>query len=389
MSKKEVPKIDLSYYKSVKAITEDMQSIYVILRADNYGQERKKFLKDKKTCPKFRYSTIIPNKCDEIKKRLNLVKKDLQGEKNPLLKKLYQDRIHELEDQLAIRLSIGTDSAAFHKTSKKLYGAPKEKDFKIALREYREEREAQKSEKEEDVQEFKAKDIKEVFNRAIEELKIPNWRATVVPSILSIYSNSEHRLGPRLEVPVDREVALYKLEELVQHEIVVHILRGESGKLSKIALIGFLGADHYATTEEGLATYSEQRIAKKRGRRPKNAGVYGAIAVGAAMEGRNFSQTYQFLERLGFSEYDTWKYTYRIFRGLSDTSKNNGEVCTIDWLYRTGNRIIWDFVRKKGELALDHLWVGKIGIHHLDLVSRLGIKKPAISPRFLKIEELL
>jgi hypothetical protein len=154
-------------------------------------------------------------------------------------------------------------------------------------------------------------------------------------------------------------------------------------------LIGPLGADKYATTEEGLATYSEQEVATARGREPKNAGLRGTLAIGAAMDGRNFRETYQFLRGLGYSEDKAWHGTSRAFRGVADTSKKDGNVCTFDWTYRIGNIGVWDFVHTKGEAELDRLWVGKVGIHHLGILSELGITQPAIKRRYLRIEHLM
>ncbi len=180
-----------------------------------------------------------------------------------------------------------------------------------------------------------------------------------------------------------------KLEELVRHEIETHLLRGASGQSSKLALIGFLGAAGSSTSEEGISTFLEQEAARYRGREPKNAGLNGTIAIGAAMEGRNFRETYEFMRSLGYSEKTAYGQVNRVFRGLSDTSRRDGRICTLDWSYRAGNILIAEFVGTHGQNEFDRLWIGKIGPQHLGIMTQLGIDKPALLRRFLKIEDLL
>lgn len=360
------------------------------MRALNYEREKKKFLRTREN-PIFHYQTLSPKKYNEGQQILKNLEQDLRSETNEALKKLYSAKVNEFKIQLELRRAIGKNQDEFARASKSLYGKPTSTDFKVALLEFNEEKELKKIAKKEREKERKygAEIIKKAFIRAMEVVGIKEFEAVIEPQAKWITINTKHKAGYRIEIPPRRRATLYKLEELVAHEIIIHLGRGRNGQLSKLSLLGFMGTDHYGATEEGMATFAEQRVALRRGKIPKRAGIKATLAMGAALEGRNFSQTFEFLKKLGFSDYNSWKYAYRVFRGIADTSKSKDKVITLDWNYRHGNLSILKLVEEKGEEALDNLYVGKIGIHHLETMKELGITTPKIPRKYLTVEELL
>ena len=86
---------------------------------------------------------------------------------------------------------------------------------------------------------------------------------------------------------------------------------------------------------------------------------------------------------------NAWKHTYRVFRGISDTSIKTGRICTLDWVYRKGNKEINSLVKKKDYSVIDRLYVGKIGIEHLRIMKKLKIVEPALKKQYINIEKYL
>lgn len=383
-------KIDTKYFVELRRVLDEEPALPIVLRALDYEKEKKKFLRTHDN-PIFRYHILTSRKYDNGMKILNDLESSLKLEKNEALKKLYLAKTEEMKTQLELRRAIGNNAYGLTKASELLWGKPDSYNFKTAVDEYNEEKELRKIVKKERGEERKydAKVIKHAFERAMEVVGIKEFKIIIEPQAKWITINTKHKEGYRVEIPPTRKTTIYKLEELIAHEIVVHLGRGRNGQLSKLKLIGFMGADHYGATEEGMATFSEQRVALRRGRMPKKAGIKATLAMGAALEGRNFSQTFDFLKKLGFSDQNAWKYTYRVFRGISDTARSKGKVITLDWNYRQGNLAILKLVEEKGEAILDKLYVGKIGIHHLNLMKDLGIVNPLIQRKYLTIEELL
>jgi hypothetical protein len=389
MEKKEEGKIDAKYFAELLRVLDEEPGLPIALRALNYEQEKKKFFKTHDN-PVFHYHLLSSQKYDNGVKIIKGLESSLKFEKNEALRKLYLAKSEEMKSQLELRLAIGNNPGGLTKAAELLWGKPDSADFKTALDEYNEEKELKRIVKKElgEERKYDAKVIKQAFERAMEAVGIKEFKIAIELKAKWISINTKHKEGYRIEIPPKRKTTIYKLEELVAHEIVTHLVRGRNGQFSKLALIGFMGADHYGATEEGMATFAEQRVALRRGRMPKKAGIHATLAMGAVLEGRDFSQTFDLLKELGFSDFDSWKYTYRVFRGIADTS-NKGRIITLDWNYRVGNLSILKLVEEKGEKILDNLYVGKIGIHHLELMKKLGIISPKIPRKYLTIEELL
>jgi hypothetical protein len=380
-------KIDTPYFKKIVEALENEPIFPVALRPLNYGEQKKRFLHHGDN-PNFKYNAISRKNYSSSVRILDSLENDLKSEKNGALKKLYLAKIFELRLHLDLRQAIGNSAKKLFHLSTQLYSKPNSREAKKALEDFQEELELKKIKKEER-KKYDAGVIKKAFDRAIKILNIDDWQVLVESQAkTSITINSKHDKGCVVEIPKNREADIYEIEGLVNHEIATHLARGKSGESSKLNLIAFIGADGYAATEEGLATYAEQRLALVREMIPKKAGAKATLSIGATLEGRNFKQTYDFLLSIGFNHRDAWKYTYRVFRGVADTSRVSG-ILTFDWRYRLGNQQVWELIERCGEKALNRLWVGKIGIQHLDLMKRLNITKPAIARQYVRIEEVL
>jgi hypothetical protein len=153
----------------------------------------------------------------------------------------------------------------------------------------------------------------------------------------------------------------------------------------------------YIETEEGLAIYNQQVITGKEASEPDDLTyVIRTLGVCLAKE-NNFRDTFESLvdiiqpvfEHGDANDPETeakemvWVTCVRIFRGISDTSKV-GNYDPYMWRYMKGNIAVWDFVDSGGDIT--KLYIGKIGIDHIQDLYEMGITKPAVTPRFIARE---
>jgi len=378
-------KIDEAYYDKICGVLKGEPTIYQALFAKNYEEERLKFLNNKRENPIFAYNDFSLRRYGGALRRIEGLKDSLKKGKPSIVKKLYSDKLDELKLKIDMRYEIGKDSKRFHRLSSKLYSKPSPEEYKRSLIEFKKFNKKYKR-----IQKrFDSNVIKKVFNGILKDLGLEEWKAVILKQSHSITINAKHKNGPIIEIPETRRAGLLELEQLVHHEILTHLFRGISGQRSKLDLIGFFGTDNYIATEEGLAIFNEEWVLKKRKEKPTKFYFRGTIAIGAAMEGRNFRETNDYLCSIGFSKYNAWKHTYRVFRGVSDTSKKESHICTLDWVYRKGNKNIKNLVKKRGNSVVDKLYIGKIGIKHLNIMKKLGIVKPALKRQYINIEKYL
>jgi hypothetical protein len=165
------------------------------------------------------------------------------------------------------------------------------------------------------------------------------------------------------------------LQELLSHEIGVHVMRHMHGKTSGLLLLS-TGLQKYERSEEGFATLAQQILA------PKFSGYSGlerhlsiGLAVGVDGKKRDFREVFTFLylhflldQKLKSplqseevhqrkAEDIAWNATTRTFRGT--TTKTPGACFTKDIIYREGNIRAWQACKEKPSLVNDFFF-GKI-----------------------------
>jgi len=378
------PKIDAHNHQKINRVLENELALHHALGPINYGQEKKKFLLNSSGCPIFKYHTITDKNYKFNLGLLRDLENDLRFEINSHLKQLYLDKIEELREQLEFRAAIGGDAKTFYRKSVWLFGKIESNDYQEAKQKFK-----VREKKAKPVKKFlDAEKIKEVFNQALIKLEIAGWEAIIEPKAFYITINAHNPHGQKIEIPSSWQETPTRLEEILEHEIVTHLCRRRSGELSKLALLGNPGADKSHQTDEGLAIYGEKQAPLSSGKTSLKH-IAKEIAMGAAMEGRNFREVHSFMLDLGLSLKAAWYKTFRVFRGIADTSKGDGFICTLDAVYRLGEKEIIKFVKEKGDSALDRLWVGKIGLKHLSIMEKLGITEPAIKRKYLNLDDLI
>lgn len=219
--------------------------------------------------------------------------------------------------------------------------------------------------------------LKEIFEWRFGQYGI-NWEVTGVDfpgSKLSVDKKGTLRLGKTTRFSLERTMTA------VVHEIDTHVLRTENGKLQPLKVFQ-TGLPGYKETEEGLAVFRVNKLELNilKVFIPQIRVVALEIARKAS-----FAKTAEAVMDLGLTPKQAWSLVWRLKRGLSDTGRPGGFAK--DGLYYTGCCRVAEFVEKGGRI--NDLYVGKVGLEHLERISRLpGLKKPRFLPLSLKREDL-
>lgn len=403
-----------------------------ILQPVNIAEQKEKFLSGEIENPEFDYGVDEKIDVDECEGRLLELKRDiLKEEGNEIIKTLYRRRINtSLASLRMMRAMKEGDDRRFYAYSEFLYGdTTKEEEelvrqeiFATILKVYREadseetrnelkkvlesdyfqglnEKDFESEEKEEATEkiELDQGQLAELFKQVLSEYGWEDsWDVKNIPDLVAIKVQRFGTDVPTIKIPEGKKVDIDQARKLIAHEIETHVLRAESGKKSKLKLLE-IGLDRYLATEEGLATYNQQNIYNEE-KPGKQAGLWEMLSL-AISKNHNFRETFEILRGLGLANTTktiqgnleeakkrasnlAWDRTVRVFRGTNDMSSKEGYRYTKDIVYRRGNIAVWDFADTRKD-EMKRLYVGKVGIQHLEMLWELGIKEPAIEPRMI------
>jgi hypothetical protein len=235
-------------------------------------------------------------------------------------------------------------------------------------------------------EDFDSDDISSVFTKALESLGAEGWKILNVDNRTKVNVDQEQK---EVLVPTGRQVARLKLEQLVIHEIMLHVGRREHGTKSRLSLLG-LGLDRYIKGEEGVTTVAEQAHAGKVvAFRGLELHLAAALAKGLDGEPRDFRQTYEVLYKYFLfkelpkakdkdqaektAQDKAYAHCVRVFRGTD--CKTKGVIFPKDIVYREGNIAVWGLLKNNPNEALKFS-IGKYdpaNDRHLWILSQLGI----------------
>lgn len=161
----------------------------------------------------------------------------------------------------------------------------------------------------------------------------------------------------------NKNYSLHELNNLISHEIEVHVLRAFNGEKSKNILFS-LGTADYLKTEEGLAIMMEQLSGNHN---PLRFKFFAARAIAADLAiTKSFYEVFNTLhKKYHLSKHNAYIITKRVKRGLRDTSKPGGYIK--DHVYFEGFYMIKKFMQNGGDIR--PLFIGKISLSELPLVK--------------------
>ena len=225
-------------------------------------------------------------------------------------------------------------------------------------------------------------DAHELAGRANVELEHYRRR---FPELSTLVHVNETVAGVMVEngdlfIGVDTSIAGDRVEQLLHHEIGVHVVTYVNGSAQPIRMLS-LGLSGYEETQEALGVLAEHLSG---GLRPKRLRALALRVVAAhSVSGRaTFRQTYDTLIDFGSGQ-------NRAFTTAMRAHRSGG--MTKDALYLGGLTRLLTYLQEGGRL--DPLLVGKISLADEPLVSDLlergVLVEPPLRPRFLESRDAL
>jgi uncharacterized protein (TIGR02421 family) len=215
-------------------------------------------------------------------------------------------------------------------------------------------------------------------------VELDHYRARF-PELSTLVHVSETVAGVMVEngdlfIGVDTSIAGDRVEQLLHHEIGVHVVTYVNGSAQPIRMLS-LGLSGYEETQEALGVLAEHLSG---GLRPNRLRAFALRVVAAhSVSGRaTFRQTYDTLIDLGSGR-------NRAFTTAMRAHRSGG--MTKDALYLGGLTRLLTYLQEGGRL--DPLLVGKISLADeplvADLLERGVLVEPPLRPRFLESIEAL
>ncbi len=213
------------------------------------------------------------------------------------------------------------------------------------------------------------------FGEALESYGLHDWQVTVRESMVADCAVGWKRLYVR-------QGAMFSpmhVESLIAHEIETHILTAENGDHQPYDLFR-RGFAHYLDTQEGLATYNQNRVLTPYHEK-RYGPARGVLAVAYSLR-HSFSDTRRYLEEaLEYTPAKALTKSIELKRGLHDASEPGGFTKGI--VYFRGQLAIERFVQEGGDLK--RLYIGKVALEDLHLAEQIeGLKAPILIPGFLR-----
>lgn len=174
------------------------------------------------------------------------------------------------------------------------------------------------------------------------------------------------------------KVARHRIEATLQHEIGTHVVTWHNGGSQPLKLLQ-AGLAGYEELQEGLAVLSEYLVGGLS--RPRLRQIAGrVVAVDQLAGGATFLDVFRSLcDHYEFSQKAAFMLAMRVFRGGGFTK---------DVVYLRGLIDVLEYLQA-GE-NIDHLYVGKIGLQHVEIVDELLWRQifqpPRLMPRYLQSE---
>lgn len=187
----------------------------------------------------------------------------------------------------------------------------------------------------------------------------------------------------RIRVRADAEFTDRDVDQLLQHEALVHSATGMNGKLQTNFPI--LARGHPGTTEiqEGLAVFAEIITGTMDPRRFKRLSGR-VLAIQKAVEGADFKEVYDFFNARIDGPEQAYENTRRVFRG---GVISGGAPYTKDMVYLNGLLRVHNFIRSVVQLRRSDLirvlFVGKLDIEDIPALAQLASMGRIDSPKFM------
>ncbi len=421
---KKLESLDDKWYKRFKNIAAFQDYEYLTGNKKYRDEQKGKFLSGEIDNPRLDYPELdkLNFKQKEVE-LLNLKNEILNNEKDKLIRQIYRWKLNEkiAEIRMLKATKVGDDKR-FSRYSRFIYGKPEKEIYEYTLSQAKKMIDKKMFDHDPDISEsakkintelfealmnneseinfssykitklksikgnieYSAKEIKQVFQEALENYQLSGW--SVIVDEKGRYTSINVGQGDKeIRIPKTRKLKQTSLKALIKHEIGTHVRRRERGERTKLRLLG-LGLDRALKGEEGVATYEEQKIKGAN----EFAGFAGhftsALAMGIDGRKRNFREVFEILRNFYFirssknkkeakenaNEF-AWNQCVRTFRGT--TCETRGTCFTKDIVYREGNIGVWNVLKNNPEEER-RFFIGKYdpgNPRHIWILDQLGI----------------
>ncbi len=277
------------------------------------------------------------------------------------------DLLRQQAQQLTLQLELlearGTEK--FGQIAARIYGLPDENLIHSAKRilrgeylvdEFPEQLPSKRSEK------LDAWAIAADMKAALGNMDINDWNVVVLDEMSARMSvSARHR---EVRVKSDSIFTYEDRDRLIVHELQTHVRRACNGFRSGLLNLG-LGLPNYMATEEGVASYMEQKNGLLR---RSQIETYAYRALGAWLAHHySFAEAFRRLLGFGASPGLAWDVTLRVKRGLEDTSMAG--AFPKDYVYLHGREIVWNYLQNEG--CEEDLFLAKISLEQIPLVKEI------------------
>ncbi|MCK5020610.1 MAG: DUF1704 domain-containing protein [Candidatus Peribacteraceae bacterium] len=339
------------------------------LKPVNLEEERQRAISDIRYNPLFQYPEPKVN-LGEVEKK---IKKPIVADCP--LSILLEKKRRELLSRISLIRHRG-NSDKFTEISRALFGAPSSALIRSAAAELHNRTACELPAKEKDL--LSSEEVSKIFENILNKYGLHNWNVAIRQKLVANCTVG----GQQIYLREDAKFSEIHAKALIAHEIETHILTAENG-LHQPYIIFRNGCANYLDTQEGLATYNQNRIYgehhEKRFNPPRNV-----LGVAYALD-HSFAETRTYLhEELGFDEEKALTSAISMKRGLSDTSEYGAFTKSI--VYYRGLRAIEHFIKEEGNIA--DLYIGKIAMEDLEQIKKItDLQPPLLLPNFLLDKE--
>lgn len=181
--------------------------------------------------------------------------------------------------------------------------------------------------------------------------------------------------GDTLIIGSAAKVQARRVRALLEHEIGTHLVTQVNGAAQPVKLLA-VGLAGYEETQEGLAVLAEIAVAGFTRSRLRQLAARVTTVAGLTA-GMGFADSFEALLDAGMSETAAFQTTMRAYRGGGLTK---------DAIYLRGLLDLVAHMEAGG--SVDHLWLGKMSLRDLPLVSDLAdrgvLKQPRLTPHYLE-----
>ncbi|MFC1687144.1 tyrosine/phenylalanine carboxypeptidase domain-containing protein [Patescibacteria group bacterium] len=348
-----------------RKLTEISSSIHflALVKPQNLERIKELFLKHPTSSPQFSYKPLDID--------IHLLRRELKKMHKTFhhpLAELMLRKIDELEIRLNLIEARGTKKMM--NSSIQLYGDVAENEFTEAHNL------VVKGNVEKDTSEkISVPNVVKQLQDYLAQHNLSNWKV-----IIQEEATTDMQVNKRGTVFVRKkaQITSNRLKSLIVHEIETHVFRHENGKRQPYRIFE-QGTAGYLETEEGLAIFNQEQLGIPLGEKK----LWSALNVIGIWHGKHmgFLDLFHHLLKTYPINRDTaWRVCVKVKRGLHDTDEH--AAFTKDRVYFSGYKKVKSLYDDQGLGGIRQLYIGKIGIDDLDILTPLGPWNVKLLPSF-------